>query len=368
VRLFIVAGESSGDQLGADLVHQLRQHSEVEISGVGGVALASTGLKSLFPMSDLAVMGWRDVYLRLPLLLYRLKQTVDAIVALKPDIVVLVDAQEFSNRVAAGVRKRLPDAKIILYVAPSVWAWKPERAKQIKPLYDEILGVLPFEPRVFAELDGPKCTYVGHMAERLSLKEPHQSPRDHFLLLPGSRESEIKRNLREMKSALNWLKQMHGEQTLGLAAAPGRKELVEKLLNDPDVEIGEGREQFKTLLVRSKMAIAVSGTVTLELGFADVPHVTSYLAEPKQIKNYEDHGRPLINLNNIVVGRKIIPEVIGTRDLAPQILRETQSLLGSDAPMAMQREGLEEMRAKMKEGEPKAPRQNAAECVLSLIS
>ncbi len=368
MRLFIVAGENSGDQLGADLVRQLRQQTEVEVSGVGGDALTSTGLVSLFPMSDLAVMGWRDVYLRLPLLLYRLKQTVDAIVAQKPDIVVLVDAQEFSNRVAAGVRKRLPDVKIVLYVAPSVWAWKPERARQIKSLYDQILGVLPFEPRVFNELDGPKCTYVGHMAERFSADIALDADRDQFLLLPGSRTSEIKRNLHEMKPTVNWLKSEHSDCKLSLAAAPGRKELVSCLLGDPAVEIGQGRDQFTAFLERSKMAIAVSGTVTLELGFADVPHVTSYMAEPKQIKNYEEYGRPLINLNNIVVGRKIVPEVIGTQDLAPQILRETQTLMGSDVQLKEQRAGLAEMRSKMQEGEPEAPRQNPAECVLSLIS
>ena len=354
--------------MAADFVQQLRQLTEVEVSGVGGDALVSTGLNSLFPMSDLAVMGWRDVYLRLPLLLYRLKQTVDAIVAQKPDIVVLVDAQEFSNRVAAGVRKHLPNTKIVLYVAPSVWAWKPERAKQIKPLYNQILGVLPFEPRVFNELDGPKCTYVGHMAERLSADDLPPADRDRFLLLPGSRTSEIKRNLHEMKSAVDWLKSMHSENKISLAAAPGRKELVSCLLNDPTVEVGQGREQFAAFLSQSKIAIAVSGTVTLELGFADVPHVTTYLAEPKQIKNYVEYGRPLINLNNIVVGRKIIPEVIGTRDLAPQILRETQSLMGSDKQLAAQREGLAEMRSKMKEGEPEAPRQNPADCILTLVS
>jgi lipid-A-disaccharide synthase len=366
VRLFIVAGESSGDQLGADLIGQLQLQTDVHITGIGGTALADAGLNSIYPMSDLSVMGWRDVYLRLPLLLLRLKQTVDAIVACKPDIVVLVDAQEFSNRVAAGVRKRLPNAKIVLYVAPSVWAWKPERAKQILPLYDQILSVLPFEPRVFRELGGPVCTYVGHMAERFYAGTTERVCKQ-FLLLPGSRNGEIKRNLSEMTMAIDWLKEAQSELKLTLAAAPGKLELISKLLDSPDISIGEGRQQFGQLVSNAKAAIAVSGTVTLELGFADVPHICMYVAEPKQLKNYEANGRPLINLNNIIVGRMFVPEIAGTHALAPEILSATQNLLNNDSEMALQREGFAQMRAKMQNGEPEAPRQNAADIILSMV-
>ncbi len=367
MRLFVVAGESSGDQLGADLVSQLQQRVELDVTGVGGSALHEVGLKSLFPMSDLAVMGWRDVYLRLPLLLFRLRQTIDAIVRQKPDVVVLIDSQEFSNRVAAGVRKRLPNARIVLYVAPSVWAWKPERAQQIKPLYDEVLAVLPFEPRVFAELDGPTCTYVGHMAERVQATQKPSELQSGFLLLPGSRDGEINRNLNEMTLARKWVQQAHPNLNQTLAAAPGRMNLVKRLLQDTDIQIGEGREKFKQFVAGAHAAIAVSGTVTLELGFAGVPHVTTYLAEAKQIKNYEANGRPLINLNNIIVGRKFVPEVIGERALGAEILQETQNLLDSDKQMNLLREGFEEMRAKMQNGEPEAPRQNVADRILSLV-
>jgi len=367
MRLFIVAGESSGDQLGADLVLSLQQNTEVELTGVGGPSLTERGLKSLFPMTDLAVMGWRDVYLRLPLLLYRLKQTIDAIVRTNPDIVVLVDSQEFSNRIAAGVRKRLPNAKIVLYVAPSVWAWKPERAQQVKPLYDEILGILPFEPRVFKELGGPTCTYVGHMAERLILSAG-TAERSGFLLLPGSRVGEIKRNLSEIDAARQWVRDAFPTLHQTLAASPGNIDLISGILNDANVEVAEGRDNFKQFVANAHAAIAVSGTVTLELGFASVPHVCTYLAEPKQLKHYLANGSPAINLNNIIVGRKFVPEVTGIDALAPQILAETQKLLESEPELTMQREGFEEMRAKMQNGEPEAPRQNAAERILSLVN
>ena len=352
--------------MGADLVTQLKLKADLQLSGVGGSALAECGLTSLFPMSDLAVMGWRDVYMRLPLLLFRLQQTINAIVRSKPDIVVLIDSQEFSNRVAAGVRKRLPNAKIVLYVAPSVWAWKPERAHQIKPLYDEVLAVLPFEPRILEALDGPPCTYVGHMAERVA-NSAKTSSRNGFLFLPGSRVGEINRNLVEMKAAREWVRSAHPKLLQTLAAAPGRLDLVSKILQDTQVEIGEGRATFMQFVANAHAAIAVSGTVTLELGFGDVPHICTYLAEPKQVKNHEASGRPLINLNNIIVGRKFVPEVIGISDLGPEILKETQNLLDNDREMALQREGFAQMRAKMQNGEPEAPRQNAADRILSLV-
>ncbi len=206
MRLFVVAGESSGDKLAANVVADLRAHNEIDLIGVGGPALSSVGLAALFPMSDLSVMGWSDVYTRLPLLLWRLKQTIDAVVNTKPDMLLLVDSQEFSHRVAAGVRKRLPDLPILLYVAPSVWAWRPERAAKIKPLYNEILSVLPFEPAVFKELDGPACTYVGHSAESLTPDSSAESKlRQNLLLLPGSRRGEIKRNLSALMRVTNGL-------------------------------------------------------------------------------------------------------------------------------------------------------------------
>ncbi|MGJ8528257.1 lipid-A-disaccharide synthase [Maritalea sp.] len=367
MRLFVVAGESSGDQLGADLVTRLRLKTEIELFGVGGPALEEVGIKSLFSMSDLAVMGWRDVYMRLPKLLWRLKQTADAIIAQRPDIVVLIDSQEFSNRIAARVRKALPDIKIILYVAPSVWAWKPERAKEIEPLYNELLGVLPFEPAVFKQLGGPVCHYVGHIGEGL-IRGDKDTAQDQFLLLPGSRAGEIKRNLAEMKMSVNWLHESHQTTPLCLATVRNLSRNVSEILQDPLVAIGEGRETFKKFVKSAKSAIAVSGTATLEIGFADVPHVTTYLAEPKQIRAYEENNRPLINLNNIIVGRKFIPEVIGMRDLSDEILREVQNLMGSDKVLADQRAGLEEMRTKMKEGEPEAPRQNPEDRVIELLN
>ncbi|NGP17714.1 glycosyltransferase family protein [Devosia aurantiaca] len=154
LRLFILAGEPSGDRIAADLVRRLKQRVPLELSGVGGDELQGQGLHPLFPMSDLAVMGVTDVLLNLPRLLWRLEQAARAILRAQPDIVVLVDAQDFSKLLARRLRSRGYSKPLILYVAPSVWARNPERAARLKPLFDAVFAVLPFEPSVMERLGG----------------------------------------------------------------------------------------------------------------------------------------------------------------------------------------------------------------------
>ncbi|MFN4211716.1 MAG: lipid-A-disaccharide synthase, partial [Devosia sp.] len=194
LKLFILAGEPSGDRIAADLVRRLRQRVPLAFSGVGGTELQAEGLRSLFPMSDLAVMGISDVLLRLPLLLWRVEQTARAIRKAKPDIAVLVDSQDFSKLVARRLKSLGFAGRLILYVAPSVWARAPQRAAKLKPLFAEVLAVLPFEPAVMERLGGPPTSYVGHpvLGERLSRKAVDRGP---LVLLPGSRDGELRRHM-----------------------------------------------------------------------------------------------------------------------------------------------------------------------------
>src|SRR5690606_5122893 len=205
LRLFILAGEPSGDRIAADLVARLRQRVTLDLSGVGGDELAEQGLHSLYPMSDLAVMGITDVLLHLPRLLWRLEQTARTILAVRPDMVVLVDAQDFSRLLAARLRKRGYAGRLVLYVAPSVWARNPERAARLKPLFDAVLAVLPFEPAAMERLDGPPTCYVGHPALAEALP-PHGAPdRGPLVLLPGSRAGELRRHLTVMAELVETL-------------------------------------------------------------------------------------------------------------------------------------------------------------------
>jgi hypothetical protein len=164
LKIAIIAGEPSGDRLGADLLSALKmRHPEgLEIIGVGGDAMIGEGLSSLFDYSELSIVGVSAVLARLPQLIWRIGQTARAIVAARPDVLVIIDSPDFSHRVARKVRKRLPDLPIVNYVCPTVWAWKPHRAKQMVGYVDHVLSILPFEPRIVAALGGPPTTYVGH--------------------------------------------------------------------------------------------------------------------------------------------------------------------------------------------------------------
>ena len=175
LRVALVAGEHSGDQLGYKLMHALREArgGDVAFSGVGGEAMEAEGLKSLFPISDIAVMGVLPVLARLPSLIARIRETAAAIVAARPDALVIIDSPDFTHRVARRVRKALPALPIVDYVSPSVWAWRPGRAKAMRAYVDCVLALLPFEPEAYRRLKGPACVYVGHpLIERLDALRP----------------------------------------------------------------------------------------------------------------------------------------------------------------------------------------------------
>lgn len=164
LKLAVVAGEVSGDLLGGDLVAALKRRygGPVELIGVGGEALEAQGLRSLFDYSELSIMGFIQVIKRLPKLLARIRQTAEAIIAAKPDVLLIIDSPDFTHRVARRVRKALPGLPVVNYVCPSVWAWKEYRAREMLAYVDHVLAVLPFEPEAMQRLGGPATTYVGH--------------------------------------------------------------------------------------------------------------------------------------------------------------------------------------------------------------
>ncbi len=169
MRIFLIAGEASGDQLGAALMQALRARADVVFSGVGGAEMVNAGLTSLFPLDDLAVMGFLPVLRHLPRLMKRLDETVAAVLDEKPDALILIDSPDFTHRVARRVRRQMPTLPIIDYVSPTVWAWRSGRARAMRAYIDHVLALLPFEPDAYRRLGGPACSYVGHpLIERLS--------------------------------------------------------------------------------------------------------------------------------------------------------------------------------------------------------
>ena len=206
LRIFLVAGESSGDRLGAALMRALRDahDGEIRFSGVGGVGMTEEGLEPLFPISDIAVMGLTEVLPRLPIILRRMSQTREAILEAQPDALITIDAPAFGLRVAKQVRPELAGATTLIhYVAPSVWAWRPGRAKKLAGIVDHLLALLPFEPPYFKR-EGLSCAFVGHPVaanpeptadEIEAFRDKHglSATAPLVAVLPGSRRSEVAR-------------------------------------------------------------------------------------------------------------------------------------------------------------------------------
>lgn len=377
--VYLVAGESSGDQLGAELMHALRAKLKgaIDFKGVGGPQMQLEGIKPLFPSSDIAVM-WPTMIIRnFPLLVQRLSQTVADIVASKPDALVVIDSPEFTQRVAKRVRKVMPEIAIIKYVAPQVWAWRPKRAVKMKSYIDEILALLPFEPDCYERLHGPKTTYVGHplitRSDLYALKPEDQKAREDQIptlaLLPGSRSNEVKRLLRPFGETLELL---HDSQVFHAAipAVPHLRSLIEHEIADWKIKpaLIEGEAAKWALFRRAKAALAASGTVTLELALAQVPTVVAYKVEPWMVPIL----RHLIKVNsivlpNLIAGTKFMPEFyqddVRAEVLAPQL----HMLMNDQDARKAQADGFAKLLKLMQLPDGKKPAEAAAERVLARI-
>lgn len=292
--VFIVAGEEFGDALAAPLMHALSaREGGARFRGVGGDRMRAAGLVSLFPMQDLTAMGFAAVVAKLPTILRRMRETVDAILAEPPDVLVLVDAPDFTHRVAARVRARRPDIPIVKYVAPTVWAWRSGRARALTPIVDHVLALLPFEPKVMHELGGPPTRYIGHslLAERDDLRpSPEEAARRAsrpplLLVLPGSRGQEIRMMAPLFGKALGILAD-RGYAFEVILPTPSRlKDRIEALVADWRIcpRIVTAPEEKRTAFRSAYAALAASGTVTLNWrlpGFPWSAHTACPIGRP----------------------------------------------------------------------------------------
>jgi lipid-A-disaccharide synthase len=367
LRLFVMAGEPSGDRIGADLVQRLRSRTSVVVSGVGGENLAAVGLNSLFDMNELSVMGWADVLPRLPRLLWRARQVSDAIIKSKPDVAVLVDSQVFSAVVAKRVHRKAPGIPVVLCVAPAVWAWKPERARDLKPHFREIMAVLPFEPDFMRGAGGPETHYIGHPAiQSLSLRNalPASGP---LLLLPGSRDGELRRHLPLMAEVATQMTN-HPRVTGFVLPTPKRLEATVKEIVSGwpvDVQVVTGEKRKSEAMAASVAAVAVTGTVTLELALAGVPMVTTYVADKGQVKRWLKYKVKFASLPNAILDETLVPEILQMEaDPAPLVSAIRELLDGQAADRQM--DGFVRIRRLMEEGTDNDPREDPADRILQV--
>jgi lipid-A-disaccharide synthase len=381
LRIAVVAGEPSGDQLGFKLMRALRDQTAggVDFLGVGGEAMAAEGLESLFPLADVAVMGVLPVIKRLPTLLDRIRRAAAAIVAARPDALVVIDSPDFTHRVARRVRRALPDLPVIDYVSPSVWAWRPGRAPAMRAYVDCVLALLPFEPEAHARLGGPRCVYVGHpLVERLAELRPNAEEARRraaapplVLALPGSRRSVIARLMADFGAAIAAAEREAGPFEVVLPTLPHVESDVRALAarwpRPPRIVVGEP-EKFAAFR-NARAALAASGTVTLELAFAGVPLVGAY-----KVSSVESLLRPLITLPfsvllpNLALGEAAIPEFL-QGDCQPQALATALAALVSEGPIrSAQLAALDKLDARMRLDDGRAPSAHAAAATLETIA
>ena len=350
-RIFLIATEESGDRLGANLMKVLRQRlgDGVRFEGIGGRAMAREGLDTLFPIEELSIIGLAAVVKELPKILGLIKETAIAVTEAAPDVLVIIDSPDFTHRVAKRVRAKDPSIPIVNYVSPSVWAWRPGRARAMLKYVDHVLALLPFEPEAYQRLHGPPCSYVGHpLVEQLASLRPNadeakrraESP-PVLLVLPGSRRSEIRHHMAVFGQAVALLQERGVAFELMLPTMPHLQEAVVDAVKgwpiQPQVVIGEQDKRAAFRIAHA--ALAKSGTVTLELALAGVPMVTAYRVGAIEAFILRRAIRvSSVILANLVIGKDVIPEFL-QEDCTPEKLAEALCDVLSDS--AMRREQLE---------------------------
>lgn len=373
LRLYFVIGEVSGDILGADLLdHFAELGQEIVPMGLGGAKMQAKGLDPLFPSSEIAIMGISGVVRQLPSLLARARQTANDIIEQKPDALLLIDSPDFAKQVAKRVKAKLPDLPVIKYVCPTVWSWRPGRAKKMNAYIDHVLAILPFEPEVMKDLGGPTTSYVGHPLARLagtvdlkSKKVPKKPP--HILLLPGSRKSEASRLLPILQASVSILEERGLQAKYSLPAVPHLEDMIRASIKDwmakPDILIGE--EAKLEAMQDADAAIAASGTAILELAMYGVPTVSIYKLDPAIYA-----VRFLIKawtaaLPNLIADKVIVPERINDYARPGYIARLIEDLVVKGPQRQAQLEGFQLVHKKMKQKEP--PGLVSAKIVMDLI-
>jgi lipid-A-disaccharide synthase len=381
--IFMIAGEPSGDTLGAQLMAALKRRSKrpLHFIGVGGARMMSEGLHSLFPMDELSLMGAAEILPHIPRLLRRIRETTSAIGATRPDVVVSIDAPGFTFRVAKRVRRQDGGGLMTLihYVAPQVWAWKKGRAREIAGYLDHMMALLPFEPPYFEE-EGLPCTFVGHpvvesgadKGDAAGFRRRHDLPEGNPLVcvLPGSRRGEVRRLLPVFGATLELLARERPSLRAVLPAVDACRPEIAAAAGGWSVPtlIVSGQQERYDAFAAADAALAASGTVALELAMAQTPMVITYKLNPvtamlarRVIKTR------YVNLINLILDREVVPELLLGACRPDRLAAEMGRLLDDPAARAAQRVGADEAVRALHGGGLK-PSERAADVVLSNIA
>jgi len=375
LKIAVITGEESGDLLAADIITALQRRlkADIQLIGVGGAHLSAMGLDSFFNREDIALMGVAEVLKKLPRLLCHIFRLSRYFAIERPDFLLIVDSPDFTHRVARRLRKLAPSIPIIQYVAPSVWAWRPQRAKAMRSFIDLLLVILPFEPQILAKLGGPKAVYVGHrllsypplqkaytaQKERQKKYSPSisdsgkaalkksEARKKTLLLLPGSRLSEIRHLMPVFGEAVGQIQRQHPAIHVILPSLPHLAAKIRALTADwpyPPHIIADEEEKWRAF-AKADAALAASGTVSLELALCAVPMVLAYKADWFATKFIV----PQITiwsaaLPNIIADEPLVPEYFNEFVRPGMLARQINRLLQPGTARQAQLQGFEKLR------------------------
>jgi lipid-A-disaccharide synthase len=378
LKIAIVAGEESGDLLGADIVLALQRMTgrEIQLMGIGGRHLQALGLTPLFDGSEIALMGVTAILRDLPRLIRRIGETAKAIADASPDCLITIDSPDFALRVTAKVRKLNPSIPIVHYVCPSVWAWRPGRAKAMKPHVDRVLCILPFEVAELDRLGGPPGTYVGHRLAQdagvIAAAAAQAQPRDlsdgrekTLLLLPGSRRGEVKGLLEPFGETVKALRARGHRLRLLLPTVPHVAPIVAAAVagweQKPEIVLEPARKW--QAFGEADAALIASGTVSLELALSRVPMVSSYKLDviARTVQSMITVWSAL--LPNLIADRAIVPEFYDRYVRPENLARHLEALFADTGFRAWQKDGFAEVARRMQTLRPSG--EIAAEAVLA---
>jgi lipid-A-disaccharide synthase len=376
-KYFIIAGEASGDLLGAKLIHSLKKlNSQIEFKGIGGKHMASEGLNSLFSMHELSIMGFVEILPHIPNILSRIRQTVDYIQKWQPDVVITIDSPGFCLRVAKKLQNT--NIKLVHYVAPSVWAYKPKRAKVFASIYDHLLALLPFEPDYFTR-EGLASTFIGHpvveedftSVEPATFRTKYNINHDQQIIAitPGSRKGEINRLLPIFLESIKIIKQQISNIYPVIVATPELETIIRQMTSPADILIISDKEDKKACFKAAQMVIAKSGTNTLEIAMAGAPMITAYKVNPLSAILLKIMIKtPYVNIINILANHEIIPELL-QENCTPEKIAESALNLINNQQLCTEQVKLNTLQlAKLGLGSKPNPSEKAAHKLIEIIS
>lgn len=383
LRIFLIAGESSGDRLGAGIMRELKaQHqNNVDFYGVGGPEMQREGMKSLFPYHELALIGITEVLPKMLQILSRIGRVVEEVQNVQPDMLITIDVPGFNLRVVKKLKHEKFKTIYVHVVAPTVWAYRPERAAECARYFDHMLVLLPFEPPYFTEVGLP-CTYIGHPTvwagnakpNGQAFRDKHRIPENQpiIALLPGSRHNEIKRHMAIMSQAVNAvaLQQQIMPVLVSSASAHTRVLMTEYFSSSPfrNILVFDQGEKLDAMAA-SDVALVKSGTVTLEVAYANTPMIVTYKLNPITASIV----RKLINIKqvslvNILEEQQVIPEYLQENATAENLSHGLLELMTSPEAQIYQRRHFEAAIAKLQPAEAHSPFYLAAQKILQLLN